>query len=78
MTCEGLGMPFHKMSYKHGNLFINFTIKFPDSINDAQMTQVKEVLKGQAKSAAEQREVNEVEEKVQLSHFEEHHKNTHA
>lgn len=30
MTCEGLGMPFHKTSYKFGNLFITFKIKFPD------------------------------------------------
>lgn len=32
MTCEGLGMPFHKTPYKFGNLFINFKIKFPDSM----------------------------------------------
>jgi DnaJ-class molecular chaperone len=30
MCCEGLGMPFHKTSYKFGNLFITFKIKFPD------------------------------------------------
>ena len=33
MTCEGLGMPLHKTSYKFGNLFINFKIKFPETIN---------------------------------------------
>jgi DnaJ family protein A protein 2 len=33
MTCEGLGMPFHKTSYKNGNLFITFSIKFPDHID---------------------------------------------
>jgi DnaJ family protein A protein 2 len=32
MTVEGLGMPFHKTNYKHGNLFINFSIKFPDTV----------------------------------------------
>lgn len=37
MTCEGLGMPFHKTSYKFGNLFITFKIKFPDQIDDAQI-----------------------------------------
>ena len=26
MTCEGLGMPFHKTPYKFGNLFISFKI----------------------------------------------------
>ena len=33
MTCEGLGMPFHKTPYKFGNLFIKFTVKFPDQLN---------------------------------------------
>jgi len=33
MTCEGLGMPFHKTPYKHGNLFINFKVKFPDTVS---------------------------------------------
>lgn len=33
-TCEGLGMPFHKTSYKHGNLFISFKIVFPKQIQD--------------------------------------------
>jgi len=30
MTVEGAGMPFHKTSYKNGNLFIKFSVKFPD------------------------------------------------
>jgi len=30
MTCEGLGMPFHKTPYKQGNLFITFTVQFPE------------------------------------------------
>lgn len=37
MCVEGLGMPFHKTPYKMGNLFINFKVKFPDSLNDNQM-----------------------------------------
>ena len=51
MTCEGLGMPFHKTSYKFGNLFINFKIKFPDAINQQQLTGISNVLKSQKKSA---------------------------
>lgn len=47
MTCEGLGMPFHKTPYKYGNLFINFKIKFPDTLEDGQVAAVKKVLKGQ-------------------------------
>lgn len=38
MTCEGLGMPFHKTSYKNGNLFITFSIKFPDQIDADQVS----------------------------------------
>ena len=46
MTCEGLGMPFHKTPYKFGNLFITFKIKFPDALDEAQMSQVTSLLKG--------------------------------
>mgnify|MGYP001062050751 FL=1 len=35
MTCEGLGMPFHKTPYKFGNLFINFKVKFPESVESS-------------------------------------------
>lgn len=35
MTCEGLGLPFHKTPYKFGNLFIKFTVKFPDQLSNA-------------------------------------------
>lgn len=40
-------MPFHKTPYKYGNLFINFKIKFPDTLEDGQVSAVKEVLSGQ-------------------------------
>lgn len=33
LTCEGLGLPFHKTPYKFGNLFITFSIKFPEKVN---------------------------------------------
>ena len=34
MCCEGLGMPFHKTSYKYGNMFVSFKIKFPTQLNE--------------------------------------------
>jgi len=37
MTCDGLGMPFHKTPYKFGSLFITFSVKFPDEINADQI-----------------------------------------
>lgn len=51
MTCEGLGMPFHKTPYKFGNLFIIFKIKFPEKVNTGQVEQIQTVLSGQKKSA---------------------------
>lgn len=47
MTCEGLGMPFHKTPYKYGNLFINFKVKFPDSMETDQISAIKKVLTNQ-------------------------------
>jgi DnaJ-class molecular chaperone len=32
MTIEEKGLPFHKNSYKYGNLFVLFTVKFPTSL----------------------------------------------
>jgi len=32
-TIENHGMPYHKQTYKSGNLFVIFKIKFPDSLN---------------------------------------------
>lgn len=75
MTCEGLGMPFHKTPYKFGNLFINFKIKFPESLEDGQVSAVKEVLSGQKK---EQNGLNDAAETVELIKFEEYHKHVNA
>ena len=36
MTIEDKGLPFHKNPYKFGNLFVLFTVKFPDSLSSAQ------------------------------------------
>jgi len=32
MTIEDKGLPFHKNSYKFGNLFVLFKVKFPDTL----------------------------------------------
>jgi len=47
MTCEGLGMPFHKTPYKYGNLFINFKVKFPDTLETDQIDKIQKVLSNQ-------------------------------
>ena len=66
MTCEDLGMPFHKTPYKTGNLFITFKIKFPDSIPSNQIQTITGVLSGQKKSQQQQQELNACSEKVTL------------
>lgn len=78
MTCEGLGMPFHKTPYKQGNLFITFIVKFPDTVNDGQISKIEGILTSQKKSASDKAELEECQNKVNLVKFEEHHKNTHA
>lgn len=69
MTCEGLGLPFHKTPYKFGNLFIKFSVKFPDSLNQNQLQAASSILKNMQKSAAELKEIESTEEKVQLQKF---------
>ena len=75
MTCEGLGMPFHKTPYKFGNLFINFKIKFPEKIDPSGIEQVKQLLSDQATPSSGVESVTEI---CHLEKFEEHHQNTHA
>lgn len=45
MTCEDLGMPFHKTNYKFGNLFITFKIAFPTKISEADNAKIQSVLR---------------------------------
>lgn len=77
MTCEGLGMPFHKTPYRFGNLFITFKVKFPDQVNPGQIEQVKRVLQS-TQTAQQKAALSDCKETVTLAKFEEHHKNTHA
>lgn len=51
-TVEGLGMPFHKTNYKNGNLFVKFSIKFPESVDLKQIAEIKDVLKDQRNTKA--------------------------
>lgn len=44
MCVEELGMPFFGRSYKYGNLFINFTVIFPQSLTKAQSGTIRECL----------------------------------
>jgi DnaJ-class molecular chaperone len=46
MTIEDKGLPFHKNSYKFGNMFVLFKVKFPESLDDGQRSQVSSILSG--------------------------------
>jgi len=37
MTAADLGMPFHKKSFVHGNLFVKFDVKFPKVLDTKAM-----------------------------------------
>lgn len=67
-------MPYHKQTYKFGNLFVVFKIKFPTELNKAQMQKINEALAFQKKKGDVDMEVAET---CQLIEFKEHHRNTH-
>lgn len=46
MTIPEKGLPFHKNPYKFGNLFIMFTVKFPESLGNSEVSQMRDLLKG--------------------------------
>jgi len=38
MTIEEKGLPFHKNSFQYGNLFVLFKVRFPESLNETQLS----------------------------------------
>lgn len=38
------GMPVHGRPYEKGNLYIRFSVKFPESLSSEEVTQLKQVL----------------------------------
>lgn len=74
-TVEGHGMPYHKQTYKFGNLFIIFKIKFPESLKDTQLKQLGEALAFQIKNP--QDEEMDIAETCNMKPFSEQHKNAH-
>jgi DnaJ family protein A protein 2 len=72
-TIEDQGMPFHKKSYKQGNLFIEFEVEFPDSITAAQKQHIEAAF-----GVPKKPDVKDVAETVQMIKHEEFHKNASA
>lgn len=45
LCLEEIGMPFFGRSYKYGNLFITFSVDFPQNLSEAQMKTARDCLK---------------------------------
>jgi DnaJ-class molecular chaperone len=76
MTVQDKGLPFHKKPYEFGNLFILFHVKFPESLNDAQISEVSTTLKAMKKQNLDaEMDASEV---CKLQTFSEDQKNTHC
>lgn len=81
-TVENLGMPFHKRTYQHGNLIIQFKIKFPTTVDSKSAAILQQALAGAAtaakggKSTDKKDQGGEVAETCELKQFKEEHRNT--
>jgi len=73
-TLESQGMPFHKTTYKNGNIFIVFTVKFPEKLDDNQRKAITNVLAFQKTKMELEKDPAET---VVMSDYKEYHKNTH-
>jgi len=49
MTIPDKGLPFHKTPFKFGNLFVLFSVKFPDSLDTAEVSKVEQTLSAMKK-----------------------------
>ena len=73
-TVEDKGLPFHKQSYKNGNLFVLFKVKFPVKLNPQQLEQAQKALGHMPKDDVDM----DVKEVVKLTKYNEGQRNTHA
>jgi hypothetical protein len=67
-------MPYHKMTYKFGNLFVIFKVTFPESLSADQMSKVGLALAHQKKKGDVEMDIAET---GTLKDFEEGHRNVH-
>jgi hypothetical protein len=67
-------MPYHKQTFKQGNLFIVFKLKFPDTLNAQQMSKLGEALAFMKKKHDVDMDVAET---CNLIEYKEFQRNTH-
>lgn len=75
-TVIGKGLPFHKQSFKYGNLFVLFKVAFPTSLNKTQVGQLQTAL-ASMKPAASDVDMSSAET-VMLTDYNEKERNTRA
>ena len=73
-TIPEKGLPFYKQPYKFGNLFVKFSVVFPDSVPVAAIAGLKQALPGPAATPDADMEA----ETVMLQAFDEAQRNTKA
>lgn len=73
-TVPDKGLPFHKQSYKYGNLYVIFKVTFPQNLNDSSIGQIKSALSMQKKDDEDM----DAAETVTLVKYDESQRNTHA
>ena len=71
MTCEGLGMPFHKTPYEFGNLFVLFKVKFPEKVSAEQIGKFNEVLSSVSGKTSDPKDLEGIDEVCELKKFDE-------
>lgn len=78
-TVEGYGMPYHKQTYKFGNLFVVFKLVFPKELKKDQIEKISQALTPITPGvASKKKDVDmDVAESCILKEFKEHHRNTH-
>jgi len=72
MTLKDLGLPFHKRSFEHGNMYVLFRVEFPDTLNDSQVTELAKTLK------LSKRKDEKADEEHILQEYHENQRNTHV
>lgn len=73
-TVEDKGLPFHKQSYKNGNLFVLFKVKFPIKLNPQMIEGAQKALQHMGREDVDM----DIKEVVKLDKYNEGQRNTHA
>lgn len=71
MTLKEMGLPFHKRSFEHGNIFVSFNVEFPSNLDAEQMRSLINVLH------RPEHPHEESDMEVTLEEYQESHRNIH-